>query len=176
MALRAIWVRNLFILVILCDVKLAPEVMCRLNHGIAVDYFALGVIGYEFMFGRRPYLGRDRKEIREAILAKQVSIKKNEMPPDWSLEAADFINRVTSISLCRITRSSQLLQRKPANRLGNNGPQEVKNHPWLRDFPWEKLKRKELLAPFIPNVNNGIDYGFNAGESRRTTISTPNRR
>ena len=26
--------------------------MCRLNHGIAVDYYALGVIAYEFMFGR----------------------------------------------------------------------------------------------------------------------------
>ena len=73
---------------------LAPEVMCRLNHGIAVDYFALGVIGYEFMYGRRPYLGRDRKEIREAILAKQVLIKKSEIPNDWSVEAADFINRV----------------------------------------------------------------------------------
>ena len=31
---------------------MAPEVMCRHNHGIAVDYFAVGVIGYECMFGR----------------------------------------------------------------------------------------------------------------------------
>ena len=31
---------------------MAPEVMCRQNHGIAVDYFALGVIVYEFMLGR----------------------------------------------------------------------------------------------------------------------------
>jgi hypothetical protein len=30
-----------------------------------VDYFALGVIAYEFMMGRRPYLGRSRKEIRD---------------------------------------------------------------------------------------------------------------
>jgi hypothetical protein len=26
--------------------------MCRQNHNCAVDYFALGVIGYEFMLGR----------------------------------------------------------------------------------------------------------------------------
>lgn len=31
---------------------MAPEVMCRLDHGIAVDYFALGVIVYEFMLGK----------------------------------------------------------------------------------------------------------------------------
>jgi serine/threonine protein kinase len=44
---------------------MAPEVMCRHNHGIEVDYFALGVIIYEFMTGRRPYLGKTRKEIRD---------------------------------------------------------------------------------------------------------------
>ena len=31
---------------------MAPEVMCRQNHGVAVDYFALGVMAYEFMMGR----------------------------------------------------------------------------------------------------------------------------
>ena len=49
---------------------MAPEVLCRMNHSSAVDYFALGVIVYEFMTGRRPYLGRNRKEIRDAVLAK----------------------------------------------------------------------------------------------------------
>jgi serine/threonine-protein kinase len=34
---------------------MAPEVMTRQNHGISVDYFALGVITYELMFGKRPY-------------------------------------------------------------------------------------------------------------------------
>ncbi len=81
--------------------------MCRQNHGFAVDYFALGVIAYEFMIGRvklnkkkkpinkkRPYLGRSRKEIRDAILSKQVQIRKHEIPESWSYEAADFINKV----------------------------------------------------------------------------------
>lgn len=73
---------------------MAPEVMCRQNHGVAVDYFALGVICYECMFGKRPYLGKSRKEIRDHILSKQVSIKKHEIPKNWSTEAADFINQL----------------------------------------------------------------------------------
>jgi len=73
---------------------MAPEVMCRQNHGVAVDYFAVGVIGYECMFGKRPYVGQNRKEIRDHILAKQVQIRKNDVPPGWSLEAADFINKL----------------------------------------------------------------------------------
>lgn len=31
---------------------MAPEVMCRQNHGVVVDYFALGIMAYEFMMGR----------------------------------------------------------------------------------------------------------------------------
>lgn len=116
---------------------MAPEVMCRQNHGIAVDYFAVGVIAYEMMLGKRPYLGKNRKEIKEAILAKQVQVKKQEIPEDWSVEAADFVNR--------------LLQRKPINRLGLNGPQEVKSHPWFKNFPWSKLHNKELIPPFAPS-------------------------
>jgi hypothetical protein len=47
------------------------------------------------MFGRRPYLGKSRKEIRDHILSKQVQIKRNEIPLNWSFEAADFINKVS---------------------------------------------------------------------------------
>ena len=58
-----------------------------------MDYFAVGVIAYECMFGKRPYVGKSRKEIRDAILAKQVQIKRHEVPKGWSLEAADFVNK-----------------------------------------------------------------------------------
>eukprot|EP00349_Pseudokeronopsis_sp_Brazil_P000446 CAMPEP_0202964988 /NCGR_PEP_ID=MMETSP1396-20130829/9112_1 /ASSEMBLY_ACC=CAM_ASM_000872 /TAXON_ID= /ORGANISM="Pseudokeronopsis sp., Strain Brazil" /LENGTH=83 /DNA_ID=CAMNT_0049687559 /DNA_START=457 /DNA_END=708 /DNA_ORIENTATION=- len=51
---------------------MAPEVMLRQNHSYEVDFFAVGVIGYELMNGRRPYNGKNRKEIRDAIFAKQV--------------------------------------------------------------------------------------------------------
>lgn len=119
---------------------MAPEVMCRQNHGVAADYYAIGIIAYEFMYGKRPYQGKSRKEIRDQILGKQIQIKRDEVPENWSLEAADFINK--------------LIQRKPVNRLGLNGPDEVKNHPWLRDFDWNKLSNRTLTSPFIPNHND----------------------
>jgi serine/threonine protein kinase len=115
---------------------MAPEVMCRQNHGVAVDYFATGVIAYECMTGKRPYLGKDRKEIKDQILSSQVQIKKTEIPSGWSREAADFINK--------------LIKRKPAHRLGLNGPDEVKEHPWFRNFDWNKLYQKQIPSPFTP--------------------------
>ena len=37
-------------------------------------------------------------------------------------------------------------------RLGVNGPNELKSHPWLKDMQWKELYEKKLVAPFIPNV------------------------
>lgn len=122
---------------------MAPEVLYRQNHGIAVDYFAVGVIAYEFMMGRRPYLGRNRAEIKDAVLARQAKIRVQDIPEGWSLEAADFIN--------------QLIQRKQSSRLGFNGPAEVKKHIWLRDFQWSKLLDKTLEPSFVPNKEENFD-------------------
>jgi serine/threonine protein kinase len=63
---------------------MAPEVMCRSNHGVSVDYYAVGIIVYECMNARRPYYGKSRQEIRDQILAKQVQIRKSEIPYNWS--------------------------------------------------------------------------------------------
>ena len=50
-------------------------------------------------FVQRPYIGRTRKEIRDHILSKQMQIKERDIPRGWSCEAADFVNRVSSINL-----------------------------------------------------------------------------
>ena len=122
---------------------MAPEIICRQNHTVVSDYFALGVIGYEFMTGKRPYLGKSRKEIRDSILAKQVQIGINEVGCGWSPDACDFINK--------------LLQRKPQNRLGSGGIREIIEHPWLRGVVWRELMRKTIVTTFIPGPKDNFD-------------------
>ena len=73
------------------------------------------------------------------MLSKEARINYNEVPKGWSLDAANFANK--------------LLKRKPQERLGTYGPSEVKNHPWLSNINWKKLERKELSPPFAPNVS-----------------------
>ena len=125
---------------------MAPEVMCGQNHTMAVDYFALGVIGYELMNGIRPYNGKNRKEIKEKMMAKQIQVKKDQIPQGWSVESADFINR--------------LMQRKPINRLGLRGSIEVKEHLWFKDFDWKGLYLNKLKAPFIPKQGDNFDHRY----------------
>ena len=138
---------------------MAPEVILVQNHGPPSDFFALGVIGYEFMLGFRPYLGRGRKEIKNLIISKQAKISKEELPEDWSEESREFINL--------------LLQRKPRKRLGYNGVDEIKQHPWMKDIDWELLFQKKLEAPFIPPMNKeNFDKKYCEGEDNvgETTI------
>ena len=119
---------------------MAPEVIRGLNHTGSVDYFAVGIIVYELMMGKRPYLGKNRKEIREQMMIKQIFLEKDNIPSGWSIIAADFINR--------------LLLRKDTNRLGFYNDLEVKNHPWLRNINYNDLINYRIESPFIPRRNH----------------------
>ena len=126
---------------------MAPEVMKSRNHSFPVDFFAIGVIGYEFMTGTRPYVGKNRKEIKEQMLSKPAIINEENIAKGWSQESADFINK--------------LLERKESKRLGyKGGAKELMKHPWLKYYPWEELKSKTLLAPFIPDPKDNFDKNY----------------
>ena len=126
---------------------MAPEVMKSRNHSFPVDFFAIGVIGYEFMTGTRPYVGKNRKEIKEQMLSKPAFIDEENIAKGWSQESADFINK--------------LLERKESKRLGyKGGAKELMKHPWLKYYPWDELKSKTLLAPFIPDPKDNFDKNY----------------
>jgi serine/threonine protein kinase len=124
---------------------MAPEVLIGQNHSFTVDFFAIGVMGYEFMIGTRPYNGKNRKEIKHMVLKKQAKIDPNNT--DWSEESVDFINRC--------------LKRKESRRLGyNNGVKELKNHRWFEGYNWEALFNKSILAPFVPKKEGNFDKKY----------------
>ena len=124
---------------------MAPEVLLAKNYTFTVDFFAIGVIGYEFMLGKRPYNGSNRKQIKNLILKSQIKIDKDKV--DWSEESVDFINRC--------------LKRKESKRLGyTDGIKELKNHKWFDCFDWEGLYNKKILAPFVPKKEGNYDKSY----------------
>ena len=126
---------------------MAPEVLMAQNHSFPVDFFAIGIMGYEFMMGERPYLGKTRKEIKQLVLKKQAKIDREDVPDGWSLESVDFINKC--------------LKRKESRRLGfRHGISELKNHSWFQDFDWESLFNKTMPAPFVPKKAGNYDKKY----------------
>ena len=131
---------------------MAPEVMRGIIHSFEVDFFAVGIVAYEFMKGKRPYAGKNRKEIKEEMLMRQIEIKEEDIPEDWTKESIDFINK--------------LIIRKREKRLGYNGIKEVKEHPWIKYYPWEMILNKTLPSPFIPQNKDNFDLRFCAKTER----------
>ena len=113
---------------------MAPETIFKEKHSYTSDFFSLGVIMYEMMLKKRPFLGKNRQEIKEKMSKGQVKIK--EAPKGWSSEIVDFINK--------------LLIKNPDERLGSKGFSELKFHPWLRFYDWKSTYLKKEKAPFIP--------------------------
>jgi serine/threonine protein kinase len=126
---------------------MAPEVLMAHNHSFPVDFFAIGVMGYEFMLGQRPYIGRNRKEIKHQVLRKQAKIEEEDIVEGWSQESVDFINNC--------------LKRKDSRRLGfTGGVKDLKNHIWFQNYDWDSLLNKTLIAPFIPPKGGNYDKKY----------------
>jgi len=77
--------------------SVAPEVLLKQNHGMGVDYFALGIIAHELMLGKKPYPDYSREAYKKAVIAQQIVLKKSDTPESWNHEASDFINKVISV-------------------------------------------------------------------------------
>ena len=117
------------------------------NHSFSIDFFAIGVIGYEFMLGKRPYYDKNRQEIKGQMLSKEAVIKEENIPKEWSNDSVYFINH--------------LLKRKIGERLGSrDGAKELMRHPWLKYYPWEELIKKNLCSPFVPDKKDNFDKHY----------------
>ena len=50
-----------------------------------------------------------------------------------------------------------LLTRDPAQRLGVNGAEEIKRHPFFEKIDWQRLAQKKIQPPFKPSVRSPVD-------------------
>jgi len=124
---------------------LAPETILGLRgDDAAVDWWALGIITYEFLFGIPPFHDETPEKVFENILSGHIEWHEDSDWLDYSDKARDFMER--------------LLMTDPSARLGANGAEEVKAHPWFDGIEWDKVSAAE--AAFIPQISDpeSTDY------------------
>ena len=125
---------------------ISPEVLLNKPQTFCSDFFSVGVLCYELVYHKKPFKGKNKKEITEKILYKDIRLTKKDIPENYSLIIGDFINK--------------LLKRNFRERLGNKGIQNVMNHPWLEGVNWDIIEGKLVTndnIPFWPSVGDNFD-------------------
>ena len=112
---------------------MAPETLYGLNQDYCVDFYSLGVIGYEIIKGRTPYEGNSRHEIKKQMDEKNAYISESE---NYSEICIDFING--------------LLIKNSDKRLGaESGISELKDDIFFRGLNWELIYLHKYLSPIF---------------------------
>uniref|UniRef100_A0A674PDK7 non-specific serine/threonine protein kinase n=1 Tax=Takifugu rubripes TaxID=31033 RepID=A0A674PDK7_TAKRU len=128
---------------------IAPEVILRQGYGKPVDWWAMGVILYEFLVGCVPFFGDTPEELFGQVVSDEIIWPEGDdaLPTD----AQDLI--------------TSLLKQNPLERLGTGGASEVKQHPFFLGFDWTGLLRQK--AEFIPQLEAEDDTSYFDTRSER---------
>ncbi|XP_070764515.1 microtubule-associated serine/threonine-protein kinase 3-like [Enoplosus armatus] len=128
---------------------IAPEVILRQGYGKPVDWWAMGIILYEFLVGCVPFFGDTTEELFGQVVSDEIIWPDGDdaLPAD----AQDLITR--------------LLRQSPLDRLGTGGASEVKQHPFFLGLDWNGLLRQK--AEFIPQLEAEDDTSYFDTRSER---------
>ncbi|TMW92178.1 hypothetical protein EJD97_013412 [Solanum chilense] len=133
---------------------IAPEVLLKKGYGMECDWWSLGAIMYEMLVGYPPFYSDDPMSTCRKIVNWKSHLKFPE-EAKLSSEAEDLIGKL----LCHVTQ-----------RLGSNGADEIKVHPWFRGIDWDRIYH--IDAAFIPEVTDELDtQNFEKFEEQSETRS-----
>ncbi|KAF2472187.1 Pkinase-domain-containing protein [Lindgomyces ingoldianus] len=137
---------------------IAPEVIKGCGHTSAVDWWTLGILIYEMLYGTTPFKGKNRNATFANILRDDVPFPEGSGTPSVS-------------NLCK-SLIRKLLIKDELRRLGSRaGASDVKTHPFFRTTQWALLRH--MKPPMIPHQGRGVETpNFrNVKESQSVDIS-----
>lgn len=113
-----------------------PEIILSQPHSFSADFWSLGIIIYEMVYGVTPFHGETEQEIFANVLKGQYTFYDS---PEISKELKDLI--------------AKLLNPNPEERLGSSDSYEILSHPWFESINFNDLTILE--PPFIPDTSGG---------------------
>ncbi|KAI8899337.1 kinase-like domain-containing protein [Globomyces pollinis-pini] len=121
---------------------MAPEILAKQKYGLAVDWWAFGVLIYVMIIGRYPFHSKGgARGTLQTILNGAL-----EFPPNIPSLVKHIISSLLTVNYRRRLGS------------GKDGAEEVKRHRFFQDVDWKRLLRKEFPPPYVPVVSGGLDF------------------
>lgn len=111
----------------------APEMVRNSLYGRCADFFSFGVLVYRMLAGKKPFAGKSERDLDRAVLYQKPAFPREL----FSSSAASLL--------------SGLLSKRAATRLGANGIEEIKHHPFFDSIDWGLLEAGYIDPPFVPN-------------------------
>jgi serine/threonine kinase 38 len=118
---------------------IAPEVFSQQGYNETVDWWSVGVILFEMMIGYPPFYSDEPSLTCQKI----VHWKKTLRIPSEAQLSPSAVDLILS------------LMRDSHERLGANGVEEIRSHPFFIGIDWNRLR--EMEAPFIPDIRDELD-------------------
>ncbi|XP_010129492.1 PREDICTED: serine/threonine-protein kinase 38-like [Buceros rhinoceros silvestris] len=133
---------------------IAPEVFMQTGYNKLCDWWSLGVIMYEMLIGYPPFCSETPQETyRKVMNWKETLVFPPEVP--ISEKAKDLILRFCIDS---------------ENRIGSNGVEEIKSHPFFEGVDWGHIRERPAA---IPIEIKSIDDTSNFDEFPESDILQP---
>ncbi len=131
----------------------APEVLKKKEYGYSVDWWCLGVVTYEMLYGLPPFYSEDVAQRHSKICQMSLDLQLH-----ITFSARDLLEK--------------LLQDK-RDRLGEIGDaKDIKAHLFFKSINWDDLFDKRLKPPpFNPPVKNALKLGPFESELTAKAIS-----
>lgn len=129
---------------------MAPEVIRGQGYGFSADWWGLGIIVYEALYGTVPFVGSSRQAARQKILDWKNSLvfaKTSRISP----LAVDFMKRLLCEPEERLGYVPSRWRAAPdEGPLGPDGVEQLMAHPWFDGVDWDNIHH--VPPPYQPNL------------------------
>mmetsp|Transcript_8592 Transcript_8592/g.13196 ORF Transcript_8592/g.13196 Transcript_8592/m.13196 type:complete len:518 (+) Transcript_8592:122-1675(+) len=131
---------------------MAPEMLNETNnhqHGLAVDFWALGALFYELLDGHPPWYSKDRLKLFDKIIKTPFKLPKTK--PKLSSDASSLLKA--------------LLEKNPSVRIGSsmNGTLDIQQHRFFSMVDFHALHQRKVQPPFLPTIDTIADFNQKNG-------------